>query len=165
MIKYNKSNLPLNKVQDASMNMSVEWKKQSKVLLDEAYNNQNMDAFKAAVIWCGTYGNVIRTVSSNDMLQFAKDLYNNISNIKNGTYSLSQVNVYGKNQPKSYVSKICHIINPQQYPFIYDSKTKKRFKKNSINAWDGFILTERNDSKNEPTADLYEQDSRVWASL
>lgn len=151
--------------QQADSAMSVEWKKQSRKLLQNAIDTEDLKELTKAIIWCGTYGNVIRSVKKGEMEEFAEYILNNKKDILTGKYKVAKKWNPNEKSAASYVSKICHILNPQAYPVIYDSRTKKRFKWNDMKKYNDNLQEWRNDCKNKSDVDLYKKDSDLWASL
>lgn len=147
----------LSKTQRASSNHSLSWKHQSKVLLE----TDDETDFCNAVKWCGNNGNVARTVDMEEVRKFAEVLFKHKKDICSGEYWGEKIEL--KRKPYSWISKICHIINPKMYPIIYDEYNKKTFGFNTFLEYKRIVEELRNYSKNKSDEELYEIDAILWA--
>lgn len=151
----------LNKIQKASSKLSQEWKRQSRELLLSANIVQD---FEKAVIWCGKGGNVVRSLPRDSVGAFAKYLWENKKRIDTGEYNLSKLPSFGGKKPISWASKIIHIMNPQQYPIIYDGKNKKTLNIRNVDDYMKKVKERREETKTMHEETLFADDSDLWAS-
>ena len=155
--------LPLTPIQQADVNLSMNWKHTCRKLFDSAKSLQD---FSDAVHWCGNAAHVLRTIPKEQFAAFAKWLYDNLEEIKNGTFVydvdvLIQIPGVSK-YPKSFIAKICHIINPHACPLIWDSHVVEQLKKQNI-PWSRAVATAKEKFQNAPDDDIYSYDSILWA--
>lgn len=144
-------------IQKANYNHSLSWKKQSKQLL----STKDLSDFKKAIRWCGVAGNVARTVKKERQEEFAKILFSHLDEINNGTFmSWNNLDI-GK--PVSWISKICHIINPHMYPIIYDIEIRNKLGIRNLDEYFHFIEVLRSRVKSIKADDIYKLDSIIWA--
>ena len=108
----------LTRIQKANYEYSLSWKENGYNLLKDAKDEKE---FSEAVLWCGITGNVSRTVAKRSFKEFSNYLFNKRQEILEGNYSLLKVKEFDNKKPISYISKVCHILNPHGYPLIYDS--------------------------------------------
>lgn len=146
---------------EADREHSISWKKNGRSLLIEA---SDFESFQKAVKWCGETGNVSRTVKNEYIENFSKYLFRKRQQIKNGTFDISKTKKFGRSTPHSWVSKICHILSPQKYPYIYDEFIRKHFNISSINDFQEAILAERKLCADMSFDDIYFRDSDIWAN-
>lgn len=90
--------------------------------LMDAIEKNEYESFRDCVLNLGTEWNVIRTVEKDNQDNFCKNLWDNRKKIQNGTYN-------GWTGAPSYKSKVCFLINPQYYKFIYDSRNRDALNK------------------------------------
>lgn len=147
---------------EANKTMSVTWKKTSRELFLPVLHKLD-DDFKEAVKWCGVVGNVSRTVKNEDFDRFVSYVFDNINHILNGSYDLRTVPAFSGSKPISWVSKICHILNPFAYPFIYDNILRKQLKISSIEEFWEKLVDCRDEKYPLSREDLYERESYAWA--
>lgn len=111
-----------------------EWKETSFNEITEAYREKDVDKMVSALHKCASNSGVVRTVptegkvtgSWHNLAQFIIESYDDISN---GKFDFTDNMVsnkirrgFGFNRyPRSFMSKLCHIINPFDYPMIWDS--------------------------------------------
>ena len=154
--------MPLSRTQQASSRLSQMWKEQSGDLLRGA---RNIIEFKDAVIWCGKGGNVMRTIPSAYTSDFAQHLWDNKERIMSGEYDLEHdLPSFGGKCPSSWASKVIHAMNPQGYPYIYDSNIRSAMGINDLADYGELIQEERGESSSMTNAEIYKRDSDVWAS-
>ena len=146
---------------NADKALSVCWKKTSHTLLTTA---KDFESFADAVKWCGKVGNVTRTVSNKDFPDFVEYILDNKEDILNGNFELVNVKAFSGSKPVSWVSKICHILNPQKYPYIYDQFILKHFDITTAEEYDNLNLSLRVFRRNTSNEDAYSVDSEVWAT-
>ena len=152
--------IPLTSIQQADINMSLSWKENSRQLFELA---KDLEKFSYAVHWCGRYANVSRTVPKGKFDAFVSWLYDHFDAIKNGTFSYTDNNISDFSKyPRSWIAKICHIINPHAYPLIWDSHVREWLKKNNI-TWENAMNDTKSKFQNAPDYDIYLYDSTLWA--
>ena len=145
----------------ADFHHALSWKENSKALFDTA---KDVDTFKIAVKWCGVNGNVTRTVDVDHFNEFVELFWNNIDNLKKGCFELSDFNLSNGKKPISWVSKMCHIINPKDYPIIYDEKVRKYYKLKDLKGFIKKMNEVKEYFKNETNSFFYEYDAAIWAT-
>ena len=158
---FNNTEGGLTVLQEANYNHSVSWKKNSKRLFDELSNS--LEDFRDAVAWCGTNGNVSRTIETHAFNGYCEWLFKILSAIKDGSFELKNTPAFGGKVPLSWVSKICHIINPNRYPVIYDSFTRKAFHVSALHSFQKVLDVLRNCANNLEEEQIYHKDSFIWA--
>lgn len=142
--------------------MSLKWKESSYEALSKSKGDK--EAFAEAVLECGRGGHVLRTVSEEDRPFFCSWVLEHYDMIIAGTLKISDVPRFGDKTPKSWVSKICHILNPWDYPIIYDTHIREQLGVTE-RTWQS-AMEKRRKSKNEASRmELYEYDSRLWAGV
>lgn len=153
--------LPLTPIQQANVDLSMNWKHTCRKLFDSA---KSLQEFSDAVHLCGNAAHVLRTIPKEQFAAFAKWLYGHLEKIKNGTFvydvrsQIPGVSTY----PKSFIAKICHIINPHAYPLIWDSHVGAQLKKQNI-SWSKAVATAKANFQTAPDDDIYSYDSILWA--
>lgn len=163
--------------------ISITWKKESHKMLDstfKAYKKAEIGskeiedaeaAFTLAVEkMIGGYGSVARTLSSKN--KFIELVLNNYENIKDGKIGLDndEFNIFNlKNtlnqskEPLSYITKICHIINPKGCPLIWDRKIRDALSIKNKETYKKYLKTMRKSVKNKALEEIYNIDSAIWA--
>ena len=144
----------------ADFHHALSWKENSKALFDTACE---INSFKIAVKWCGVNGNVTRTAYVDHFNEFVELLWNNIDNIKKGSFELSDFKLSNGKKPISWASKMCHIINPKDYPIIYDEKVRKYYKLKDLKDFIKKMNEVKEYFKNETDNFFYEYDAAIWA--
>ena len=140
---------------------AISWKKNSKQLFEDSFNDE--DLFKKAVLWCGVNGNVTRTVKTEKRSDFYDYVWENRFSIRDGNFDLTQVKDFGV-RPISWMSKMCHIINPRKYPIIYDEKVRNNLGFKDIKAFMAKMDEIKHDFPNKSDDFYYELDAAIWAS-
>ena len=149
------------RIKKANIEHAISWKKQSHDLLSSAKNKKD---FKAAVLWCGSNGNVIRSIDTEEQENFSNYVYSIKEKVLNGTFDLRDIEKKFKNKtPRSWISKICHILNPQMYPIIYDTNVCKKLKVNNINQFWDKLINKRKTSKGKSDEEIYRKEAEIWA--
>ena len=149
--------LSLNPIQQANVDLSMTWKRSCKRLF---YSAKTLKEFSDAVRLCGNVAHVSRTIPTKEFAAFAEWLYSHLDEIKNGTFSMT-ISPFGK-YPASWVSKICHIINPHAYPLIWDSHVVAHLKSQNTN-WDEAVADAKAKFQDASDEDIYLYDSTLWA--
>ena len=152
--------MPISKIEQANINHAVSWKENSYELLISAKDEKS---FADAVKWCGVGGGVIRTVQKDCFDNFARYVFENKENILSGLFDLRTTEAFNGVRPISWVSKICHILNPQQYPLIYDDFVKKYFHINNIEQFWIVLLNEREKYQEKHSEEIYRKEASIWA--
>ena len=72
------------------------------------------------------------------------------------------------NNPLSYITKICHIINPNAYPLIWDSRVRKNmgiYYRRGTGAWEEKFNRAREivKAENIDEEEAYTRESKLWA--
>ena len=119
----------------------------------------------------GGYGSVARTLSTKD--SFMELVLNNYENIKNGIIGLHEDEEFSifnikktlnlSKEPLSYITKICHIINPNGCPLIWDFKIRDALGIKNEKTYKDYLKEIRNFVKEYDRTDIYNIDSAIWA--
>ena len=117
--------MKLDKIKHTNSKYSLYWKLLSYKLLTKA---KDKTEFCEAVLWCGKAGNVIRSVNKKSQSAFCEYVFTEKNEILKGTFDIFNCKSFNNKSPKSFVSKICHIMNPRMYPLIYDENVRKSLK-------------------------------------
>lgn len=158
----------LSRFQLADVEMSLTWKKQSYYLLEKA---KTEDEMKKAVLWCGKNGHALRGLAKKELENISQKLGSSLfgkdhSGIVFGCDLVEEI-VKSDKKVYSWISKICHILNPIDNPIIYDSKTRRYFHVFSKADWDSqasaFKNTYHSDFERLKREDAYTIDSVIWA--
>ncbi len=148
------------RVEHANINHAVSWKENSYYLLMFA---KDLKSFADAVKWCGVGGGVTRTVRTDDFMDFVRYVFENKANILSGTFDLRNITYCSRVKPVSWISKICHILNPQKYPLIFDEFVKKHLEVNTVEDFWDKLIKKRECSKNKDNIEIYKEEARIWA--
>lgn len=166
--------------------ISITWKEDSYKMLDSAFKaykkakikKEKEDAkaaFALAVTkMIGGYGSVARTLSSKT--EFVKLILNNYENIQKGIIGLinddDKFNIFNlkktlnlSKEPLSYITKICHIINPNGCPIIWDKNIRDALDIKNKDAYKRYLINMRVFVKNKAREEIYNIDSDIWAGL
>lgn len=162
--------------------ISIKWKNESYNMLDSAYNaykkakikKEKEDAKAAFALaitkMIGGYGSVARTLSSKT--EFVKLILNNYENIQKGIIGLNndKFNIFNlkktlnlSKEPLSYITKICHIINPNGCPLIWDFKIRDALGIKNKKTYKDYLEKMRNFVEKYNREDIYNIDSTIWA--
>lgn len=167
----------LNPIQKANMEMSLAWKKASYNLIIDAWNDKTRirdSKLKDAIIWCGKKGAAIPRISKKDRDTIA---YNLIKALEADPHKI----VFDKQLVEScvcgcakkyysWVSKVCHVLNPQRNCFAFDSTTRTHFKVSNYSDIDEWLAKSKSycndnglDLSRMDREQAYFYDSCVWA--
>lgn len=158
--------------QNANFQMSLTWKNESRNLLLSA---KDKTTFTKAFKWCGDHAGVSRTISGSNLNVVGEWLWKHLDDIKKGTFLINNDSFIATNAsddpptvskyPISWISKICHIINPIDYPIIYDGATRGNLK-NLGTDWKCEFERLRKLYKSPKISiqEAYKYDSQLWAT-
>lgn len=141
----------------------------------------------------GNRGSVARTIAGNDLDKFVEKILNNYQNILDGKilnedfaenaeekfdiFSVKYDKSKDKNpvkdneskgkNPLSYITKICHIINPKGCPLIWDKNVRAALKFNSKDRYRQYLEEARNvvEAENYSCSKIYDIESAIWAGI
>ena len=169
-------NLPsfdsLKFTQKANMELSLVWKEQSFLLLSDAIKKNDSALMEEAIQWCGQKGHATQFLTKDEITLLANKICCIIQTtiIEKGfkldyyemhkELKLSSFNAY------SWLSKICHVLNPNTNPLIYDIRTRKFLKRYTIDAWFDALMVfkaEHRDLERLSRNVAYKADSLIWA--
>ena len=151
----------LTRIQKANYKHSLSWKENGYKLLKAAKDEKE---FSGAVLWCGITGNVSRTVAKRFFKEFSDHLFNKRQEILEGKYSLLKVKEFDNKKPISYISKVCHILNPHGYPLLYDSYVRDSVNITTLEEFNKLIVNLRKEVNTKTREEIYKIDSALWAS-
>ena len=151
----------LTRIQKANYEHSLSWKENGYNLLKAAKDEKE---FSEAVLWCGITGNVSRTVAKRSFKEFSNYLFNKRQEILEGKYSLLKVKEFDNKKPISYISKVCHILNPYGYPLIYDSYVRAAVNITTLEEFNKLIVNLKEEVNTKTREEIYKIDSALWAS-
>ena len=174
-----------NMIKEYSKEVSKRWKEETRKMLELAHNaykpaeegNQDEEAFMVAVSeMVGNRGSVARTVPKENLKVFADTILKNYPKIKEGkilkedVFDIFSVKYKEGNQeknPLSYITKICHIINPKGCPLIWDSKVREALKIKSKTQYKEVLINARNtvNEGNYSDEEIYDIESAIWAGI
>ena len=147
---------------NSAVKMSLTWKKTSYEMLSGSINDK--ERFFDAVMWCGRNSSVLRTVSEPYRREFSDWVFDITNTILEGDFHILDVPRFGKKRPKSWISKICHILNPWDYPLIYDTHVKTIMHLTDNN-WQSAIEKKRWNRSGITREDAYYRETMIWAGL
>ncbi len=151
-----------------NMETAQRWKIESRKLLLK-YKNDKSGFEKILHYIVGTGGGgILRDVAVTYFPDFSNYIFENFPIIEKGLFDIFSVKSFPDKKPKSFVSKICHIINPKDYLVIYDNYIKDALKikenKHLKENWDNAIYEfKKKQTGTESIKDLYAIDSELWA--
>lgn len=112
----------------------------------------------------GKGSGVLRNVKKDDFPSFAEYVRKNLSKIESGEYDIFSVESFSGKKPTSFISKICHIVNPKDYPIIWDENVRKVLKVGSSRKeWQNKLEEFKSKQKCKTNEELYKIDSNLWA--
>lgn len=147
---------------DYQICISLKWKERSYEALCASKGDK--ESFRDAVLECGCGGHVLRTVYEQYRETFCNWVFDQYEEILAGRLSISDVPKFGNRTPRSWVSKICHIINPWDYPIIYDTHIRRRLGLTE-RSWQSTMEKMRKKKEEASRRELYEYDSKLWAGV
>lgn len=178
-----------NMIKEYSKEVSKRWKEETRKMLELAHNacepaeegrqdeEDAKQAFMVAVSeMVGNRGSVARTVPKENLEVFADTILKNYPKIKDGkilqedVFDIFSVKYKEGNQdknPLSYITKICHIINPKGCPLIWDSKVRDALKIKSKTQYKEVLINARNtvSEGNYSDEEIYDIESAIWAGI
>lgn len=150
-------------VKDYNTKTAQLWKIESANLISQ-YKGSKKDFEKVLHDVVGKGSGVLRNIKTEDFPNFSEYVRSNLSKIEAGKYDIFSVKEFSGKKPTSFISKICHIVNPKDYPLIWDANVKKTLKiGESKKKWDEKISELQKQQKGKKTAELYECDSKLWS--
>lgn len=139
------------------------WKIESAKLIDQ-YKGNKKDFEKVLHDVVGRGSGVLRNIKTEDFPNFAEYVRKNLSKIEAGNFDIFSVKEFSGKKPTSFISKICHIVNPKDYPLIWDTNVRKALKiGESKTKWQEKISELQKQQRGKKTAELYEYDSELWS--
>lgn len=150
-------------VKDYNTETATAWKIESAKLIDQ-YKDNKKDFEKILHDVVGRGSGVLRNIKTEDFPNFAEYVRKNLSKIEAGNFDIFSAEEFSGKKPTSFISKICHIVNPKAYPLIWDTNVRKALKiGESKKKWDEKISELQKQQKGKKTAELYEYDSKLWS--
>ena len=146
---------------------------------EESDKNNAKAAFSLAIEeMIGGYGSVARTITINKE-EFLNTILDNYPNIKKGIIGLKnddEFNIFQLHEnlnlekdPLSYITKICHIVNPKKCPLIWDIQIRDAFNlRNSANGktvYKKYIETACKLVNKYKSEEVYSLESTIWAGI
>lgn len=170
--------------------ISIMWKEKTHTMLENAFKayskateesdkNNAKAAFSLAIEkMIGGYGSVARTITINKE-EFLNTILDNYPNIKKGIIGLKnddEFNIFQLHEklnlekdPLSYITKICHIVNPKKCPLIWDIQIRDAFNlRDSANGktdYKEYIKTACKLVNKYKSEDVYSLESTIWAGI
>ena len=99
------------------------------------------------------------------MFDFVCWLFEQKKYIERGEFNIAETIEFGEKRPLSWVSKVCHIMNPQSYPFIYDKYIRSLIELPNIERFMCWTESIRDKTKEWNDEEIYRLDSDLWAIL
>lgn len=154
-------------IQNYYKSVALNWKIESRTLMLKYEKDEKaFEEILHSVVGKGG-GGVLRNISKDLFPKFSKYIFNNLSSIKDGNFDIFSVEKFPDKQPVSFVSKICHILNPRSYPLIFDSRVKRALgitgNNNIKEKWNNKIAEikiKHSDKKSDK--EIYELDFSYW---
>ncbi len=139
------------------------WKIESAKLIDQ-YKGNKKDFEKVLHDVVGRGSGVLRNIKTEDFPNFAEYVRSNLSKIEAGNFDIFSVKEFSGKKPTSFISKICHIVNPKAYPLIWDTNVRKALKiGESKKKWDEKISELTQQLTGKEKEEIYEYDSKLWS--
>ena len=147
--------------------ISVSWKVHAHTMLKEA--KADKEAFCTVLEnMVGKIGSVLRSVNINERQKFFSYIFENYGDICKGDFDIFGVKeTLGLSKdPLSFTSKICHIVSPQHYPLIWDSKVRKQLNiGDSRKKFKKELEQAKENTKGFSDEQIYGRESEIWAGL
>ena len=155
-----------NDIKEYNIKTAQLWKIESEILL-RRYRNSKKDFEKILHDVVGKGNGILRNVRTEDFSEFSEYVRSIFPKIEKGEYDIFSVKSFSGKTPTSFVSKVCHILNPKDYPIIWDENVKKNLKiGTSKKKWEDRVSQEKqNQTGKESIEALYMIDSEIWAGL
>lgn len=156
-----------NDIRNYMIETALHWKSGSRYLLYKYMNDKcTFEKILNSVVGKGG-GGVLRNVKKEYFSQFSEYVQKNFRRIEKGEFDIFSVETFPDKQPISFISKICHIINPRNYPIIYDSYVKRALgikdNKHLQENWNQCVDEIKHLQKGtESYEELYLVDSKYW---
>ena len=150
-------------VKDYNTETATTWKIESAKLIDQ-YKGNKKDFEKVLHDVVGRGSGVLRNIKTEDFPNFAEYVRSNLSKIEAGNFDIFSVKEFSGKKPTSFISKICHIVNPKAYPLIWDTNVRKALKiGESKKKWDEKISELTQQLTGKEKEEIYEYDSKRWS--
>ena len=150
-------------VKDYNTKTAQLWKIESVKLISQ-YKGSKKDFEKVLHDVVGKGSGVLRNIKTEDFPNFSEYVRSNLSKIEAGKYDIFSVKEFSGKKPTSFISKICHIVNPQKYPLIWDTNVKKTLKiGESKTKWEEKISELTQQLTGKEKEEIYEYDSKLWS--
>ena len=112
----------------------------------------------------GKGSGVLRNIRKEDFPSFAEYVRKNLSKIGSGEFDIFSVENFSGKKPTSFISKICHIVNPKNYPIIWDENMRKILKVGSSRKeWQNKLEEFKSKQNGKKGEELYKIDSEFWS--
>ena len=145
--------------------ISINWKKQTHKMLEAAKGDAEEFRFVLEKM-VGAKGSVARTLAEADHGNFFAYMYEHYDDICHGVLDIFSVSTAAglANNPLSYITKICHIINPNAYPLIWDTNVRKQLGiGESKNRFRQKVDEIKPISQTLKREEAYTRESKLWA--
>ncbi len=150
-------------VKDYNTKTAQLWKIKSAKLIDQ-YKDNKKDFEKVLHDVVGRGSGVLRNIKTEDFPNFAEYVRKNLSKIEAGNFDIFSVKEFSGKKPTSFISKICHIVNPKAYPLIWDANVRKTLKiGESKTKWQEKISELTQQLTGKEKEEIYEYDSELWS--
>ena len=150
-------------VNDYNTENATTWKIESAKLIDQ-YKGNKKDFEKVLHDVVGRGSGVLRNIKTEDFPNFAEYVRKNLYKIEAGNFDIFSVKEFSGKKPTSFISKICHIVNPKDYPLIWDANVRKALKiGESKKKWDDIISELKQKQHGKKNEDIYLHDSELWS--
>ena len=150
-------------VKDYNTKTAQLWKIESAKLIDQ-YKGNKKDFEKVLHDVVGRGSGVLRNIKTEDFPNFSEYVRKNLSKIEAGNFDIFSVEEFSGKKPTSFISKICHIVNPKAYPLIWDTNVRKALKiGESKTKWEEKISELTQQLTGKEKEEIYEYDSKLWS--
>ena len=124
---------------------------------------------------CDSTSVVKNKIIYNNKLQFKFDVaimvkadndsyYKLINDKTTNNYIWNQVKEFDNKKPISYISKVCHILNPHGYPLIFDSYARDAVNITTLEEFNKLLVNLREEVNIKTRKEICKIDSALWAS-